>query len=54
MSEAESEQSPGSVLIDAGVFIGALLKGDARHAEARLLVEQARRGEFLSCTTATS
>jgi predicted nucleic acid-binding protein len=53
MSEAESEQSPGSVLIDAGVFIGALLKGDARHAEARLLVEQARRGEFLSCTTAS-
>jgi predicted nucleic acid-binding protein len=41
------------VLIDAGVFIGALLKGDGRHGEARPLVERARRGEFLSCTTAS-
>jgi predicted nucleic acid-binding protein len=41
------------VLIDAGVFIGALLKGDPRHAEARLIVEQARRGEFALCTTAS-
>ncbi len=52
MPEAESEQTPGRVLIDAGVLIGALLKGDPRHGEARLLVEQARRGEFASCTTA--
>lgn len=40
------------VLLDAGVFIGALLKGDPRHQEARLLVEQARRGELAACTTA--
>ena len=38
-------------LFDAGVFIGALLTGDARHAEARPLVEAARRGELLVCTT---
>jgi len=41
------------VLLDAGVFIGALLKGDPRHQEARLLVEQARRGELAACTTAS-
>jgi len=40
------------VLLDAGVFIGALLKGDPRHQEARPLVEQARRAELLACTTA--
>lgn len=39
------------VLFDAGVFIGALLAGDPRHAEARLLVEAARRGDVLACTT---
>jgi len=39
------------VLFDAGVFIGALLLGDPRHAEARLLVEAARRGERLAYTT---
>ncbi|MGB7922615.1 MAG: PIN domain-containing protein [Pyrinomonadaceae bacterium] len=39
------------VLFDAGVFIGALLTGDARHAEARPLVEAARRGDMLACTT---
>jgi len=39
------------VLLDAGVFIGALLKGDSRHQEARLLVERARRGELAACTT---
>ena len=39
------------VLFDAGVFIGALLTGDARHPEARLLVEAARRGDVLVCTT---
>jgi predicted nucleic acid-binding protein len=32
------------VLLDAGVFIGALLTGDSRYAEARPLVEAARRG----------
>ncbi len=40
------------VLLDAGVFIGALLKGDPRHQEARLLVERARHGELTACTTA--
>jgi predicted nucleic acid-binding protein len=39
------------VLFDAGVFIGALLTGDPRHAEARPLVEAARRGDILVCTT---
>ena len=39
------------VLFDAGVFIGALLLGDPRHREARPLVEAARRGELLACTT---
>lgn len=39
------------VLFDAGVFIGALLIGDSRHAEARPLVEAARRGDMLACTT---
>lgn len=39
------------VLFDAGVFIGALLTGDSRHAEARPLVEAARRGDIPACTT---
>lgn len=39
-------------LFDAGMFIGALLKGDPRHAEARPVVEAARRGEMWVCTTA--
>jgi predicted nucleic acid-binding protein len=39
------------VMFDAGVFIGALLTGDPRHAEARPLVEAARRGDMLACTT---
>jgi predicted nucleic acid-binding protein len=39
------------VLFDAGIFIGALLAGDPRHAEARPLVEAARRGDMLVCTT---
>lgn len=39
------------VLFDAGVLIGALLTGDSRHAEARPLVEAARRGDLLACTT---
>lgn len=38
-------------LFDAGMFIGALLRGDPRHAEARPLVEAARRGEMQVCTT---
>jgi predicted nucleic acid-binding protein len=39
------------VLFDASVFIGALLTGDSRHIEARPLVEAARRGDVLACTT---
>ena len=51
MPTGEAERH-GRVLLDAGVFIGALLRGDPRHQEARSLVEQARRAEFLACTTA--
>jgi predicted nucleic acid-binding protein len=40
-----------TVLMDAGMFIGALLQGDPRHAEARPLVEQARQGLVPACTT---
>lgn len=39
------------VLLDAGVLIGALMKGDQRHSEARPLVEAARSGDLPSCTT---
>ena len=39
------------ILLDAGLFIGALLKEDIRHAEARPLVEAARRGDIVACTT---
>ncbi len=38
-------------LFDAGIFIGALLKGDPRHAEAYPLVEAARHGVMQVCTT---
>ena len=47
MPSTESEPS----LFDAGMFIGALLTGDSRHAEARPLVEAARRGELSAATT---
>lgn len=40
-----------AILFDAGLFIGALLSGDPRHAEARPLVEAGRRGEISACTT---
>ena len=39
------------VFLDAGVFIGALCSGDYRHAEARYIVEAARRGELNACTS---
>ncbi len=39
------------ILFDAGVFIGALLQGDTRHAEARPFVEAARMGALRVCTT---
>ena len=41
------------VLLDAGLFIAALLRGDPRHPEARPLVESARRGEIKVCTTSS-
>jgi predicted nucleic acid-binding protein len=52
MPDAEPAPVTGRVLLDAGVFIGALLAGDSRHTEARPLVEQARQGTLLACTTA--
>ena len=48
MPEVES----GRVLMDAGMFIGALLTRDSRYAAARPLVEQARRGAVQAYTTA--
>ena len=39
--QTSEEQARQCALLDAGVFIGALLKEDPRHQEARLLVEQA-------------
>lgn len=39
------------ILFDAGLFIGALLREDPRYQEARPLVEAARKGELLACTT---
>ena len=53
MAETEESQRAELIVIDAGVFIGALLKGDPRHAEARPLVEQARQGAIAACTTAS-
>jgi len=50
--EAEILPASARVFFDAGMFIAAFLKGDPRHAEARPLVEQARQGGFLACTTA--
>ena len=47
MPSTESEPA----LFDAGMFIAALLTGDPRHAEARPLVEAARRGMLSACTT---
>jgi len=44
-----NEEKP--VLLDAGLFIGALLRGDPRHREARAVVDAARRGELFACTT---
>ena len=49
--QTSEEQARQCALLDAGVFIGALLKGDSRHQEARSLVERARRGELAACTT---
>ncbi|MGE5154096.1 MAG: type II toxin-antitoxin system VapC family toxin [Bdellovibrio bacteriovorus] len=44
--------NPGEpTFLDAGLFIGALLAGDPRHAEARGIVEAARRGELAARTS---
>jgi len=40
-----------AILFDAGLFIGALLRGDPRPAKAYPLVKAARRGELAACTT---
>lgn len=39
------------ILLDAGLFIGALLDKDLRHQEALEIVEAARKGDFLAYTT---
>jgi len=39
------------IFLDAGLFIGALLADDPRHAEAREIVETARHGELAACTS---
>jgi predicted nucleic acid-binding protein len=39
------------VFLDAGLCIGALLREDPRHDEARSIVEAARRGELAACTS---
>jgi predicted nucleic acid-binding protein len=52
MPHAEPPPVTSRILLDAGVFIGALLTGDPRYLEARPLVEQARQGTLLACTTA--
>jgi hypothetical protein len=39
------------VFLDAGLFIGALLAGDARHIEARGIVKAGRRGKLAACTS---
>jgi predicted nucleic acid-binding protein len=46
-----TNEPAGKILFDAGLLIGALLKGDPRHSEARPIVEAARRGEIEACTT---
>lgn len=40
------------VFLDAGLFIGALLRSDPRHAEARDVVNKARSGQISTVTTA--
>lgn len=39
------------ILFDAGLFVGALLRGYARHKESYELVEAARKGDIAACTT---
>lgn len=44
-------QSSDLIFLDAGIFIGALLKGDPRHPEAYSIVEKARQGQLLTATS---
>ena len=43
--------NPDREFLDAGIFIGAILLGDPRHAEAYPLVEAARLGDTRACTS---
>lgn len=47
-----TNESGSWIFFDAGLFIGGLLNGDSRYAEAYPLVEAARRGELAVCTSA--
>ena len=53
MPPDSSEVAPALIFLDAGILIGALLRGDSRHSEARPLVELARQGDLPACTTAS-
>lgn len=53
MPRDDAQGWPLAVLLDAGVLIGALLRGDPRHREARQVVERARRGDLQACVTAS-
>lgn len=44
-------QEDERILLDAGLLIAVILRGDTRHTEARLLVQQARYGQVPTCTT---
>jgi predicted nucleic acid-binding protein len=37
--------------LDAGIFIGAIMKGDPREPEAYPIVEATRQGDIRACTT---
>jgi len=39
------------IFLDAGVFIGAIMKADIREPEAYPLIEAARNGDIRACTT---
>jgi|GEM_PF-3662433 len=38
------------IFLDAGVFIGGLMRSDVRFAEANPLLQAAQQGEFAACT----
>ncbi len=39
------------IFLDAGLFIGSIMLGDPRESEAYPIVEAARRGDILACTS---